>query len=228
MRTHRSAHIARHAAVVFAGAASLTLTVIAGSYVVHQIADADRAGGNVAAPAAPPAGNSGPDSVRAEDTMLTAGSFELPVLFTLHRPGAEAGGAHADSGHSTQAGAAAPTAIGGKVLFGNTYVDAQVANGQNHTVTLTLGTNVFTVLAAGLPSDPVQGDQTGVTRLRTELDTRTGEVVLVLTDSAHNERTLRVPRNPAPKVGTHAAPETTGAEQPAPSNQVETAPALEV
>ncbi|MFG1790699.1 hypothetical protein [Nocardia sp. NPDC049149] len=227
MRTHRSAHIARHAAVVFAGAASLTLTVIAGSYVVHQIADADRAGGNVAAPAAPPAGNAAPDS-RAEDTMLTAGGFELPVLFTLHRPGADIGGAHADSGHGTQAGTAAPTAIGGKVLFGNTYVDAQVANGQNHTVTLTLGTNVFTVLAAELSSDPVQGNQTGATRLRTELDTRTGEVVLVLTDSAHNERTLRVPRNPAPKAGAQPAPDITGAEQPTPDNQVETAPAREV
>jgi hypothetical protein len=223
VRTHRSGHIARHATVVFAGAASLTLTVIAGSYIVHQIADVDRP--SIAAPATPPTEDSATDPSRTDDTVLTASGFELPALFALHRPGSVVDTPQADSGRTAQTGAPAPTTLSGKLLLGNAYVDAQVANGQHNTVTLTLGTNAFTVLAAGLSSDPVQDDHPGTTRLHTELDTRTGEVVLVLTDSAHGERNLRLQRYPAPKSGTT---EPTVLAQPAPDTPVEPAPSIEI
>ncbi|WP_157171008.1 hypothetical protein [Nocardia araoensis] len=50
MTAHRPVQVARHAAVVLAGAASLSLTVAAGAYIVHQIADAQRPDTSIAAP----------------------------------------------------------------------------------------------------------------------------------------------------------------------------------
>jgi hypothetical protein len=50
--SHKPAQIARHTAIVLAGAASLSLTVASGAYIVHQMADAQHATNDIAAPPA--------------------------------------------------------------------------------------------------------------------------------------------------------------------------------
>ncbi|MGX1771739.1 hypothetical protein ACWIGW_06450 [Nocardia brasiliensis] len=204
MRTHKPAHIARHAAVVLAGAASLSLTVVAGAYIVHQIAETERPAGPAAAPPALPAGEFDGEPVHAE-TVLTAGSHQLPVqrreivdvapkatdpqlhsTFTTHNAG-----------------------VGGRVRFGDTYVGAHLAAVPGDRISLTVDTNAVTVLTGLLPADP-RRDTTAVTRLRTEFDTRSGAVVLLLTDPELGDHDLRIDRATQAVTGsdTSVAPET--------------------
>lgn len=80
---------------------------------------------------------------------------------------------------------------------------------RSDTIAITVDTNAFTVLTGVPQSDPAQGRPGGhpsITQLRTEFDTRSGEVVLMLTDPSLGEYDLRLnqPQAPEPK----SAPDT--------------------
>ncbi|WP_338770155.1 hypothetical protein V7968_07100 [Nocardia vulneris] len=211
MRTHKPAHIARHVAVVLAGAASLSLTVVAGAYIVHQIAETERPAGPAAAPPALPAEEFDGEPVYAE-TVLTAGSHELPVLARPREAVGAAPKAADPQLHSTftthNAG------VGGRLRFGDTYVGAQLAAVPDDTISLTVDTNAVTALTGLLPADP-RRDTTAVTRLRTEFDTRSGAVVLLLTDPELGEHDLRIDRAPKAGTGATAGPDGAGTPEPA-------------
>ncbi|WP_146154110.1 hypothetical protein [Nocardia brasiliensis] len=211
MRTHKPAHIARHAAVVLAGAASLSLTVVAGAYIVHQIAETERPAGPAAAPPALPAEEFDGEPVSAE-TVLTAGSHELPVLVRPREVAATAPKVADPQLHSTFT--THDAGVGGRLRLGDTYVGAQLAAVPDETISLTVDTNAVTVLAGLLPADP-RRDTSAVTRLRTEFDTRSGAVVLLLTDPELGEHDLRIDRAPKAGTGVTAGPAGSGAPDPA-------------
>lgn len=204
MAAHKPAQIARHTAIVLAGAASLSLTVVSGAYIVHQIADTHRATGEIAAPPSATMPDividSGPE---LSDAVLIGGRRDLPALFarfpadstdatgkTLESP--------ADSPTTT------PAQISGKLRLGATYLGAQIGPGRANSVAFTVDTNAVTVLSDYLLAEPVRerlgihADPDGVTQLRTEVDTHTGEVTLTLSDPTLGEHGLRVARYPAP------------------------------
>lgn len=209
----KQVQIARHAAIVLAGAASLSLTVVAGSYIVHQMAELNRPGGDVAATPAPAVEGATSDADWT-DTVLTGGHFELPAIFTTHPhdvvvPTPKAAEPHVDS-------VSVPHSSGvvGKLRLGDAYLDAQVAAVRPDTLSITVGTNAFTVLIGHPPVDEPAGE----TQLRTEFDTRSGEVILMLTDPALGAHDLRLNRAPAPNTRLEStpkpAPETTTALEP--------------
>ncbi|MEV6556900.1 hypothetical protein AB0M22_14350 [Nocardia sp. NPDC051756] len=195
MTGNRHVQIAKHAAIVLAGATSLSLTVVAGSYVVHQMAELNRP----IEAAAPPA-QSVEESTSEHgwtDTVLTGGSFELPAVFTRHPQEPVAAAPKAVAPHADSAVAPRPGSVGGKLHLGDAYVDAQVGTVRTDTIAITVGTNALTVLTGHQPSG-APDERANVTQLRTEFDTRTGEVVLLLTDPSLGEHDLRLNRHPAP------------------------------
>ncbi|MGS2807589.1 hypothetical protein [Nocardia sp. MW-W600-9] len=111
----------------------------------------------------------------------------------------------------------------GRLKIGTTYVGAQVAPARTDIIAFTVDTNLVTMASKylGITVDPA-----GVTLLRTELDTRRGDVVFVLSDPGLGSHTLRVERvqkpgttEPAPvdtaqADGEPAAPTTPVAEEP--------------
>ncbi|WP_433757833.1 hypothetical protein [Nocardia sp. CA-135398] len=203
MASHKPAQIARYAAIVLAGAASLSLTVASGAYIVHQMADTQRATNEVAAP--PPVRLPDVDSSYGpvlSDAMLTGAIRDLPALFGRFpaQPGdsaaAKTSQAHTDS--------PASAGISGKLRLGTAYVGAQVAPGRANSVTLTVDTNALTVLTDFLLTEPIRdrlgihADPGGVTQLRTEVDTHNGEVTFTFSDPTLGEHGLRLDRNPVP------------------------------
>ncbi|MFI6170952.1 hypothetical protein ACIBCN_29525 [Nocardia sp. NPDC051052] len=207
MTRNKPVQIARHAAIVLAGAASLSLTVVAGTYIVHQMAELNRPGGEVAAPPAQAVEGS-MSGAGWTDTVLTGGHFELPVVFTTHPPDAVVPTPKAAAPHVDSTFVPHPSVVGGNLRLGDAYVDAQVAAVRTDTISITVGTNAFTVLTGHTPLD----EHARVTQLRTEFDTRSGEVLLMLTDPALGEHDLRLNRAPAPN--TKPAPENTAALEP--------------
>ncbi|WP_157110200.1 hypothetical protein [Nocardia anaemiae] len=208
MASHKPAQIARHAAIVLAGAASLSLTVASGAYIVHQMADTQRATHDVAAPPLVRLPDVDTDyGPVLSDAMLTGASRDLPVLFGRFpaAPGdgvAKTSQVHIDS--------PASAGISGKLRLGTAYVGAQVAPGRANSVALTVDTNALTVLTDFLLTEPVRdrlgihADPGGVTQLRTEVDTHNGEVTFTFSDPTLGEHGLRLNRNPAPSP-EHAA-----------------------
>jgi len=216
---HKPAQIARHAAIVLAGAASLSLTVASGAYIVHQMAETQHATGDIAAPPALTIPDIGTDSGPAlSDALLSGGSRDLPALFA--RFPAETVDV---IGKTTEADAdsptAAPTGIGGKLRVGTAYVGAQVATGRGNSVAFTVDTDALTALADLLLSEPVRerlgihADPGGITQLRTEVDTHNGEVTLAFSDPTLGEHGLRLQRYPAPT--TEHAPSVDDSTAPA-------------
>lgn len=201
--------MARHAAVVLAGAASLSLTVVAGTYIVNQMADATRSGGEHAAPAAPTVEDATSDP-EWMDAVLTGGSYELPVTFARHQPDLPVPSPKAADPHSGSTVVRQPSSpLGGKWRLGDTYIGAQVATVRSDTIAITVDTNAFTVLTGVPQSDPAKGRSEGnpsITQLRTEFDTRSGEVVLMLTDPSLGEYDLRLNQPQASE--TKSAPDT--------------------
>ncbi|ASF10832.1 hypothetical protein CEQ30_29765 [Nocardia brasiliensis] len=196
---------------MLAGAASLSLTVVAGAYIVHQIAETERPAGPAAAPPALPAEEFDGEPVSAE-TVLTAGSHELPVLVRPREVAATAPKVADPQLHSTFT--THDAGVGGRLRLGDTYVGAQLAAVPDETISLTVDTNAVTVLAGLLPADP-RRDTSAVTRLRTEFDTRSGAVVLLLTDPELGEHDLRIDRAPKAGTGVTAGPAGSGAPDPA-------------
>ncbi|PXX65651.1 hypothetical protein DFR70_104716 [Nocardia tenerifensis] len=201
----KHAQIARHAAIVLAGVASLSLTVVAGSYVVRQMADLDRVSGE---PAVPPARAIEEPSGETAwvDTMLTGGHFELPavsprpargLVATSPKPvDPQAFPAVAPLQRPASAPAPHRETVGANLRLGDAYVDAEVAGAGTGTVAITVGTNALDVLTGNQQTHP---EPASGTRLRTEFDTRTGEVVLLLTDPSLGDHDLHLNRTPAPK-----------------------------
>ncbi len=207
MAAHKPAQITRYAAIVLAGAASLSLTVAAGSYIVHQMAETRHVTNDIAAPAPVRIPDIDADygPVRS-DAMLTGGSRDLPALFGVFpaEPGEDAvktSQAHTDSPVTAE--------IGGGLRLGTAYVGAQVEPRAN-SVAVTVDTNALTVVTDFLLIEPVrerfgiQTDPSGVTQLRTEVDTHNGEVTFDFTDPILGEHGLRLDHNPAPSA-EHAA-----------------------
>ncbi|UGT70744.1 hypothetical protein LTT66_11535 [Nocardia gipuzkoensis] len=193
MTAHRPAQFARHAAVVLAGAASLTLTVAAGTYIVQQIADTQHPDSRLAAPIAPVAPDA-PDHRREVVfyPVLTASSSVLPPAALAPRAvEPETVQAQSDSPPT-------PTPLGGAVRLGDAYFGARVAKGEADTVSVTVDTNAFTVLTGFLRSGPEQPGASTVTTMRTDLDTQSGEVRLALSDPGLGEHALRLNRHGAP------------------------------
>ncbi|WP_280293539.1 hypothetical protein [Nocardia abscessus] len=198
MTAHRPAQFARHAAVVLAGAASLSLTVAAGTYIVQQIADTQHPDSRLAAPIAPVAPGA-PDHRReiVSYPVLTGSSSVLPPAVLLAPRAAEPETVQAQSDSPP---APARTPVGGTVRLGDAYLGAQVATGEADTVSVTVDTNAFTVLTGFLRSGPApeQPDASTVTTMRTDLDTQSGEVRLALSDPRLGEHDLRLNRHGAP------------------------------
>ncbi|MFI6363064.1 hypothetical protein ACIBG0_09975 [Nocardia sp. NPDC050630] len=208
MASRKPAQIARHTAIVLAGAASLTLTVASGAYIVHQMADAQHATNDIAAPPAVriPDVDTGRGPVLS-DAVLTGGSRDLPALFGRFPAEPSDGTMKISQAHTDSP---ANTGISGKLRLGSAYVGAQLAPGRANTVAFTVDTNALTVLTDFLLTEPVRdrlgihADPAAVTQLRTELDTHSGEVILTFSDPTLGEHGVRLNRNPAPSTG-HAA-----------------------
>ncbi|WP_278260977.1 hypothetical protein [Nocardia sp. AG03] len=188
MAAHRPAQLARLGAVVAAGAASLCLTVAAGAYIVNHMPELTPPTSDQADPTASP--NPGhPRPVLAEDTAPRRSHEPVELAFSSGRvePTATRAAVH----QSELAAKPDASSLAGRVRVGGTYVGAQVAPAQRDTVALTVDTNLGVTASKylGIAADP-----TGTTALRTELDTRRGELVFVLTDPTLGTHTLRVQR----------------------------------
>ncbi|WP_159841046.1 hypothetical protein [Nocardia sp. CY41] len=211
MTAHRPAQVARHAAIVLAGAASLSLTAAAGAYIVQQIADTQRPDARIAAPVVPAA----PDELdhgRAYVSYpaLTSSSYVLPVAFsTLPATEPEVAEPLVDS----PAAPPPPAPLAGRVRLGEAYVGAQFARTEADTVSVTVDTNALTVLTGFLRADPAREKPgtSGVTTMRTDLDTRNGAVRLALSDPELGERDLRLDRQSRPAPTGQATIEHTPA-----------------
>lgn len=219
MTAHRPAQVARHAAIVLAGAASLSLTVVAGAYVVQQIADMQRPATRIAAPVTPPAPDE-PDHGRRyiPYPVLTGTSFVLPAAASVPRAAAP----ETDEPESTAPQVVSPTAppahtpLGGKVRFGDAYVGAQVAQVEDDTVSVTVDTNALIVLPGYLRSGP-RSETPAVTTMRTDLDTHSGEVRMAFSDPRLGEHDLRL-NQPATPASSGDLQQRTTERAPAPAH----------
>ncbi|MDO3647380.1 hypothetical protein [Nocardia mangyaensis] len=215
MTAYRRAQIARLSVTVVAGAASLCLTFAAGAYIVNNADLIDDTPGPIAptedraAPFTAPRPGQLPPPERskpvftAETVELMSSERALPAA-TRTAVTANQGGIGVTPDDS---------ALGGRVRIGSTYVGAQVAPARTDTLAFTLDTNLVTLAARYLGST---ADPAGVTALRTELDTRRGEVMFVLSDPGLGSHTLRVERVQQPATAEpaeSAAAEPTEPEQ---------------
>ncbi|MEV2221460.1 hypothetical protein AB0E01_16460 [Nocardia vinacea] len=205
---HKPAQIARHAAIVLAGAASLSLTVTAGAYIGHQMADTQHATNDVAAPPAVRIPDVDTDyGPVLSDAVLTGGTRDLPALFGRFPAESSDGMVKISQAHTDSPASAG---ISGKLRLGTAYVGAEVAPGRADSVAFTVDTNALTALTDFLLTEPVRNrlgihaEPGGVTQLRTEVDTHNGEVTFTFSDPTLGEHGLRLDRNPAPST-EHAA-----------------------
>ncbi|WP_157124368.1 hypothetical protein [Nocardia pseudovaccinii] len=227
---YKPAQIAQHTAIVLAGAASLSLTVTAGAYIVHQMADTQHATNEVAEPPAVRIPDVDTDyGPVLSDAILTGGTRDLPALFGRF-PAESSGGMVKTSQAHTDSPASA--GISGKLRLGTAYLGAQVAPSRANSVAFTVDTNALTALTDFLLTEPVRdrlgihADPDGVTRLRTEVDTHNGEVIFTFSDPTLGEHGLRLDRNPAPSTEHGATVEdsaTSGTVDATPDPAVTTA-----
>ncbi|MGW0250205.1 hypothetical protein ACWDYH_26630 [Nocardia goodfellowii] len=202
MHAHSPAQVIRHTAIVLAGAASIGFTGAAGAYIMSQMSDIQHA--ESAPPAAvrvpgeftPKGAGSEPDTTHIR---LISNNGPLPAFQQPPAPEPEPVAPQVASTTPST-----PRGVAGTLRLGETaYVGAHVAPVRGNTFAITLDTNVFSTLSNILLSDPVreglgaQEELAGVTRLRTELDTRAG-VTLMFSDPVLGEHALQVNRNPAP------------------------------
>ncbi|MEV0337438.1 hypothetical protein AB0H49_00270 [Nocardia sp. NPDC050713] len=223
MTAHKPAQIVRHTAIVLAGAASLSLTFVAGSYIGNQMADTQSAGAGQAAPPPAPvvepfAPRPGPRTV---DTLLAGETHALPSPYQASVFPAKVLVPQPDPAATPQR----PAGVGGRLGLGNAYVGAQVAPVRTGTVAFTVDTNAFSTLTGLVLSEPVRDhlgidlDPTGITRIRAEIDTRGGEIALVLSDANLGEHTIELHPHPTP------TDENTPTDPDAPAgNDIQSAP----
>ncbi|MFB7877065.1 MULTISPECIES: hypothetical protein [unclassified Nocardia] len=187
MAAHRPAQLVRLGAIVAAGTASLCLTVAAGAYIVNHMPELTPPTTEQADPGT--SRNPGhPRPILAEDATPRRSSEPVELAFSTGRVEQTATRAAV---HQSELAAKPDQSLAGRVRVGTTYLGAQVAPAQPNTVAFTVDTNLGATASKylGIATDP-----TGTTALRTELDTRRGEVVFVLTDPTLGTHTLRVQR----------------------------------
>ncbi|MBL1073187.1 hypothetical protein JK358_02130 [Nocardia sp. 2] len=193
----------RYSAVVTATMASIGLTVAAGSYITNQIAGTQKSGNIFAAPATPggPGAGSGTGGVSTDVAAVTE-TVSATTLF--HSDTTNHGAPVTVSPAGPDEPVVVRDPVGGQLRVGDTYVGAHVLPVQLNSLTVTVDTNVFAAISALLLSGPL-GAQLGLTadpsantQLRTELDTRRGDVELTLTDPAIGDLGLQLARHPAP------------------------------
>ncbi|MEV0058400.1 hypothetical protein [Nocardia sp. NPDC050718] len=222
MTAHRPAQIARLSATVIAGAASLCLTVAAGAYIVNHMPElAPPRADDTAAPAVPP-GSGHHRPAFAEDSAPRASSDLVELAMSTERTVPAVTRTPVTAQQSGVGATPDSSALAGRLKIGTTYVGAQVAPARTDTIAFTVDTNLVTIASKylGLTADPA-----GVTALRTELDTRRGELVFVLSDPGLGSHTLRVER--VQKPGTEPAPVESaqaGDETAAPTTPADEAP----
>lgn len=212
MTARRPAQTARLATTVVAGAASLCLTFAAGAYIVNHMPEPTApSGSGASAPGAEPVPGfrrpalADPGTPRLTTDIVTV-AFATEQPRTAQAAATQQSGVGATPDDST---------LAGRVRIGTTYVGAQVAPARTDTIAVTVDTNLVTMASKylGITVDPA-----GVTALRTELDTRRGELVFVLSDPGLGSHTLRVER--VQKPGTTAPDETAPADTELPGEQV--------
>ncbi|MFD0360412.1 hypothetical protein ACFQZZ_03000 [Nocardia sp. GCM10030253] len=202
MTAHKPAQIVRHAAIVLAGAASLSLTAVSGAYIVNQMADTHRAGSELSAPPTATIRDfAAADGPAISQAVLTGGTRDLPAIFVRTLPDTATSSniaePHADPVVGTAAG------LAGKLRLGTTYVGAQLAPVRADTIAFTVDTNALTVLSDFLLSAPVRErlgvdiDPSATTQVRTELDTH-GQVTVTFSDPALGRHALLLNRYAAP------------------------------
>ncbi|MGX1804865.1 hypothetical protein ACWIGI_04060 [Nocardia sp. NPDC055321] len=218
--TRRAAQAARYTAVVTAAMASIGLTVTAGAYIANQMAGVQHSDSILAGPApardrtAVSADRYPGDVVPLAERTDIAALLGHPRTVAINHDGpATTQGVTADEAPRPQS-----SALAGQLRVGNTYVGAQVLPVQRNSLTFTVDTNLFATLADLVLRGPI-GEQLGVvgsnpsavTQLRTDLDTRRGEVTLTLSDPAIGAHGLQLARHPAPAAtaatGEFATPE---------------------
>lgn len=224
-KSRRAAQILRHTAVVGAGMASIGLTVAAGTYIVHEMAGAQRPDAELAAPPYQPNWNTGTPGTPPDYGTLApiAEGIGLASAFTIFP-------AHPDQAAamvtgipaSAEAAQQSPNSPGlsGRVRVGNAYVGAQVVPVQRNSLAITLETNAFgaafdLVVPTGAREWLGIGPA-GNTQLHTEFDTKRGDVSVVVSDTALGKVGVQLARHPAP---AHADPGAVRAEQPGNAEQ---------
>ncbi|MFE6922532.1 hypothetical protein ACFVAV_15940 [Nocardia sp. NPDC057663] len=219
MTAHRPAQIMRLSATVIAGAASLCLTVAAGAYIVNHMPELAPQQADRGAPAVTPGHGHHPPLAGDSSPRFTGDIVELAVSTERVVPTAtrtvatQQFGAGATPDNST---------LAGQLRIGTAYVGAQVAPARTDTIAFTVDTNLVTTLASkylGVTVDPA-----GVTALRTELDTRRGELVFVLSDPGLGSHTLRVERVQKPSTDVRNGTEPAADATPAPQSPDDEAP----
>ncbi|MEU0543465.1 hypothetical protein ABZ319_26685 [Nocardia sp. NPDC005978] len=205
--TRRAAQAVRYTAVVTAAMASIGLTVTAGAYIANQMAGVQHSDSILAGPPAPRDLTAASADRHPGGILPLAERTDIAALFENQRTVIS----NRDGVPSTQSAAAeeAPrpqsTALAGQLRLGNTYVGAQVLPVQRNSLTFTVDTNLFATLADLVLRGPigeqlgvVGGNPSAVTQLRTDLDTRRGELTLTLSDPAIGAHGLQLARHPAP------------------------------
>ncbi|WP_225725757.1 MULTISPECIES: hypothetical protein [unclassified Nocardia] len=189
-RSTTPGQIARHTAIVLAGAASLTLTVVAGAYVANQMTATGGLSGAHAAPATPtPREDIVTGPVRIE-TVLTSERHELPPpAAPLSTEVTKPAVSQADS---------PVRRTGGRLGLGAAFVGAQLDPPRTGSYGVTVDTNAFTVLSEMLLPNQVRQRlgvaPDGITKVRTEIDTGRGVVLLTVSDPAIGEQSLCLTR----------------------------------
>ncbi|WP_156094668.1 hypothetical protein [Nocardia lijiangensis] len=219
MTAHKPAQIVRHTAIVLAAAASLSLTVVSGAYIVNQMADAQRSDAAQAAP--PPAApivepftpRPGP---RTADTVLTGESHTLPPTYQAAVFPAGIIVPQSDPADAPSR----TTELGGRLGLGTAYVGAQVTPVRTNTVAFTVDTNALSALTGLVLSEPVRDhlgidlDPAGITQLRTEFDTHTGEIALIFSDANLGEHTIHIHPHPTPSDSKPTTPDAPTGQDP--------------
>jgi hypothetical protein len=254
----RPAQIFQHAATVLAGMASIGLTVAAGTYITNQMADTGHHLLQAAPDPAAPVPASGPGP-RPEEPGAAQGrdgrdiADAAPVLTASELP---LGRFPAAPGHVVAVSAEVPVAIvpaepaapqpagpaglGGRLpLLDGAYLGANLATEQPDTYSITVDTNVFSVLGTllaerpGTASEGNNGTASGgnsnaasVIRLHSDIDVASGEVTFAVSGSALGRRNPAVGRRSDPtSTEGHSRAAVSPGGAPAPSGTMAGGPA---
>ncbi|WP_063063646.1 hypothetical protein [Nocardia violaceofusca] len=220
-QSRSTGQILQHTAVVFAGMASIGLTVAAGTYIVNQI-------GGSGLPGVIGSGERGDTIVPAPDTHRSEASPSSTPTTGSWRPAAESrrlpllaaddatapvhivpGPADRSPSIDTAPASSRPGGVGGRLnLTGETYVGANLSRTQQHSFAVTLDTNVPAALGANGSPAPRQGAaQDAVTQFRTDVDVHSGEFSVAMSDPLLGRHDVQVQRHARPAPVPTSGPE---------------------
>lgn len=203
-QSRSTGQILQHTAVVLAGMASIGLTVAAGTYIVNQMGGAglpavigsgDR--NDTKDPAAEP-DRPGLPVVTPRSWGLAAESRQFPIASVAPATvSARPAPAVTDGDGSTPTAAAHSRGLGGRLnLTGDTFVGANLARTQQHSLTVTFDTNVPAAL--GATAAPERTGDPAITEFRTDFDVRSGEFSVAMTDPLLGRHDVQVQRHARP------------------------------